>query len=366
MTETLDPEISELSRRIYEEVKPASNEHQLDLTRYIVEERVRQTYPQEWWAYNQAQTKEKKLFQMILLELCRLVIPNRRKIHRGRPALSKADKAFCVGLYSFCGLSSRRVISDLETAQKFGWITKVPHFNTVLNYLDNKELTSHLASMIEISSLPLRAIEKTFAVDSTGFSTPRFDRWLDIRTQKHTKKRLWKKAHLMTGTDTNVITSMIITDGVDGDSPHLIPLMERTRTYFDMKEVLADKAYSSRANLQAISDNGAIPFIPFKEGTTGKARGCPIWHKMYDFFTKNRKEFDEHYHKRSNVESTNSMIKRKFGNNLRTKRHTAQTNEILVKCLCHNICVLIQESFERGIDLDLNKCAEHYFCTKKG
>ncbi len=51
--------------------------------------------------------------------------------------------------------------------------------------------------------------------------------------------------------------------------------------------------------------------------------------------------------------------------NLRSKSETTQTNEILCKCLCHNLCILIQETFELGISTDfehdyaqINYCAE--------
>jgi hypothetical protein len=52
------------------------------------------------------------------------------------------------------------------------------------------------------------------------------------------------------------------------------------------------------------------------------------------------------------------MIKTKFGKHLRTKHEISQNNEILAKCLCHNICVLIQEMLELGIEIDFKKCAE--------
>ena len=54
----------------------------------------------------------------------------------------------------------------------------------------------------------------------------------------------------------------------------------------------------------------------------------------------------QHYHKRSNVESTFAMIKAKFGDALRSKTKTAQVNEALCKILCHNICCVIQSMYE--------------------
>lgn len=64
----------------------------------------------------------------------------------------------------------------------------------------------------------------------------------------------------------------------------------------------------------------------------------------------NREAFLAHYHKRSNVESTFSAIKAKFGDALRSKTHTAQVNEALCKVLCHNICVLVGSIYELGIE----------------
>jgi len=56
------------------------------------------------------------------------------------------------------------------------------------------------------------------------------------------------------------------------------------------------------------------------------------------------------YHKRSNVESTFSAIKRVFGDFVRSKNKTAQVNEVLLKILCNNIRQSIFAMFELGID----------------
>jgi len=63
-----------------------------------------------------------------------------------------------------------------------------------------------------------------------------------------------------------------------------------------------------------------------------------------------RDEFLALYHKRSNVESTFSMIKRKLGDGLRSKSDTAMPKEASYKILCHNVVVLIHEMFEPGIE----------------
>ena len=69
---------------------------------------------------------------------------------------------------------------------------------------------------------------------------------------------------------------------------------------------------------------------------------------MFHFFQYKREEYMTYYHKRSNVESTFSAIKRKFGDTIRSKSPVAQRNELLLKCLCRSVVVLIHEMSETG------------------
>ena len=81
--------------------------------------------------------------------------------------------------------------------------------------------------------------------------------------------------------------------------------------------------------------------------TTGAVGG--LFEKMFHYYLYRKDEFLTHYHKRSNVESTISMIKAKFRDHVRSKSDVAMVNEVLCKILCHNLCCLIQESYELGI-----------------
>jgi len=87
-------------------------------------------------------------------------------------------------------------------------------------------------------------------------------------------------------------------------------------------------------NLQTVVDHGATPYIPFKSSTTGSE----LWKKLFHYYSFKREEFLMHYHLRSNVETTFSVIKAKFGERLRSRTETAQVNEALCKVLCHNLC----------------------------
>ncbi len=114
-----------------------------------------------------------------------------------------------------------------------------------------------------------------------------------------------------------------------------------------MAEVSADKCYLSHDNLADIEGFGAVPYIPFKINSQGG--GSAAWRRMWGLFMYEQPKFLAHYHKRSNVESTFSMMKRKFGGSVRSKNFVAQQNEVLCKALCHNLSVLVNATHEIGI-----------------
>ncbi len=129
-------------------------------------------------------------------------------------------------------------------------------------------------------------------------------------------------------------------------------LVQEVKRNFNVKEIDGDKAYSSRNNLELLGKLGIVPIIPFKSNSSKKPKGSRIWRDMYNYFAYHREAFLERYHQRSNVETAFFMIKSKFGDYLRSKTETACINEVYLKLICHNICCLIQEVFERGIQVN--------------
>lgn len=101
------------------------------------------------------------------------------------------------------------------------------------------------------------------------------------------------------------------------------------------------------ANVEAIVDHGAAPFVAFTANARGNGKSV-LYNKLFHFFQMNREEFLSNYHRRSNAESTFSAMKRKFGEIIRSKTPVAQRNELLLKVLCHNIVCVVHEIHESG------------------
>jgi transposase len=293
-----------------------------------------------WTAYNASQVEEKHRFAELLADLCNTV-PQPPQHGKGRPRLPLSDMLFASVYKVYVGFSARRFTSDLRDAFVEGRINSTPHLNSVNRYLSDPQLTDVLKELITASSLPLKAIETDFAVDSSGFSTCRYVRWFNKKYGREVDNREWVKVHLMCGVNTKVVTAVDISGWAANDTNYFVPLLERTAAHFDVREVSADKAYLSRKNLNAVESVGGMPFIPFKSNTLEPTE-AGAWAKMYHLFMYQREAYMEHYHKRSNIETAYSMIKGKFGSALRSKSDTGQINEALCKILAHNICVLIQ------------------------
>ncbi len=310
----------------------------------------RKTYVQDWVSYNEAQRTEKAEFQFLLAELCKGI--GEPSQSRGRPRLPLEDMLFSCVFKVYSTFSLRRFNTDLSEARVKGFVSSSPNHASISRYFANEMLTPHLKMMIEESSLPLAEIEKNFAVDASGLSTSQGFTWLHA---KYTEPRLidkkdWLKIHICTGTKTNIISAVEVTERHAHDSNYFETLVKDTVQNFEMNEVSADKAYLSKANLQTAVDNNAIPYIAWKSNSKAtNKQGNHLWNKLYHYYALNQDKFLEHYHKRSNVETTFSMIKAKFGGALRSKTRTAQINEALCKVLAHNLCVLIQSMCELKI-----------------
>ena len=314
----------------------------------ITEQKVRLTYPQAWHAYTEAQKSEGLKFGELLKDLLESV--EEPEYSFGRPKLSLKESIFCAVSKVHSQVSSRRAYSLFKNAESREQIKKTPNYNAINKLLNKAEISPIIERLIVLSALPLKSVETSFAIDSTGFRTTSFN---DYCREKHgtSLKHQWVKLHAVCGVKTNIITSVEITESNVSDKTMFAPLVQNTKNNgFNVQELSADMGYSSRNIHETASQLGVQAFIPFTKNATGTSNGSAIWKKMFHYFKFNQEEFMAHYHKRSNVETTFHMIKSKLGDCLKSKNFTAQKNELLCKVLAHNILVLIMETQELGIN----------------
>jgi len=341
-----------ISKRILDSVKgEKAYSRQEVLTEFVEDnspriEKQKITYGQNWKKYNSYQIDEKLLFLELM---CSLVdhfdISKENSV--GRPPVDIKDMIKYGLMKTYSTFSCRRMMGDIQMCFNNNLIENKYHFGTLSNYMKKDQFKDILHHFLEYSALPMSKSEVCFAVDSSGFTCKKFRRWSEDKfTYKTNKIRDYKKAHVISGTRTNIIASAIITPFNGADSPQFKKLIGNIKNKFTIVEVYADKAYSSRENLQLIKSLGGTAYIPFKSNTRGNSKGCQEWSDLFKLMKENPEFFYSKYHRRSKVENVFSQVKMKFLDYIRSKNPIAQESEILLKLICHNLSVLIREMKE--------------------
>ena len=165
---------------------------------------------------------------------------------------------------------------------------------------------------------------ETVAIDATGFSrtNPSF----------HYIKRIDSKNHVKSFAKMSML--------YDVQTHKVITLHTRVKPAHDMRDakllvgscckmqcLLADKGYDAESLHQYCFEHGIQTIIPKKKNV----------HRGF-YRKKQMKNFtEERYHKRSNIESGFSAIKRKYGGDVRGKSLIAVNSELSCKALAHNL-----------------------------
>lgn len=314
----------------------------------------RKQYPQSP-AYTRGQTEELRLVDTLLRDLV-AAVPDAPRLagYSGPTPLPLSESLYCAILKVYSGLSGRRARGIYVNAHERGLLSAPPSFMVASRALNRPEATNALYGLLRLSAAPLIGLEEGEAIapDSTGVQTTSFGAW---REEKHGEKRLhrWLKVHALVGTRTHIVIRARILEEHSGDSPEFGGLVRGAfEDGFRPGSIVADRGYLSKENYETAADLGIEAFIPFKSNSLNRSghRGSPAsWRKAYYLFKANREEFDRRYHRRSNVEAVFSALKRKFGENVRSRTPVAQVNEILCKLIAYNLTVVIHEMFENGI-----------------
>jgi hypothetical protein len=112
---------------------------------------IRVTYPQDWKAYNLAQSQEFETFNELLSHLVsNIKEPDQT---RGRPRLSIREELYCAIQKVYSQLSSRRFASFYNYLGEKGLITHKPHFNVSSKLLNRPEVMQILQELLSFNGI---------------------------------------------------------------------------------------------------------------------------------------------------------------------------------------------------------------------
>jgi transposase len=323
----------------------------------VIEEQVRINYPRDWHATNLARTKIPRLGPGLLADLIRgLPIPE-QPIRRGRPRVPVRDVLLAAALRAFEDTTAGSAVVAAENYQSLGLLQMdhVPSYNTLLREFARPDYMPLLHKLVAGSAWPLIPLESKFAIDGTGFGTSVHDCYYAEKhgpasqKRKPTPKHRWVEAKIVFGTTTHVVAAVQVTEQHVAECPLMPELLKRTTENGGrVSEWLADAAYMSWYNVEAVEKAGAKAYIDFPPNVTGATN--PIVKRLYNRMCADREDYARHYHQRSLAETGNSMIKTRFGHRLRSRVPNAQYAEAMLRVISHNVACLVQAVDELKIE----------------
>ena len=234
----------------------------------------------------------------------------------------------------------RTVIWDLEEMDRIRealGLTTIPHFTTLQKFLARIK-SIHFDILLKSTLKIFYSADDTIlmtAIDSSGFTSGYCSHYYSERIGKIRKHFL--KTTIVVDTNQQVITGFMISKSRVHDSQHAFPLLKKCHKLHKSECYLMDRGYDSEKMHRFIRETlNADSIIPARRHNYSKN----VWGKYRKEMTDN---FDfVRYRKRFLVETKFSILKRRFGADLKARLYQMQRKEISCKIILANLDRFIQ------------------------
>lgn len=226
-----------------------------------------------------------------------------------------------------------RDIADLlaEFADYFEFENSTPHFTTLQKFF--LRIPTYVWEFLLTKTYELFAGDvANVAIDSTGYRLHHASQHYEQRIDRKRDRRRFMKHILSIDSDSQAIIISESRRSYINDNITFRPILKKTKAIIDVGNATADKGYDSEENHRfAHKEIGANSVIPLRYEV-------PLRRTTGFYRRKLRRNFPyEIYHQRSKVETVNSVQKRKFGDELRSRLLKMQRREMKVVDVVYNI-----------------------------
>jgi hypothetical protein len=286
----------------------------------------------------------------LLHDLLRTVDDLPRRTRHGR--LSLHDMLFVLITKVFFGLSSEDHCLFLELLHPDLRPTgRIPHRNSITNYMRLAWLRPTLEALVRTSSQPLILYSGVlYFIDSTPVLAPSYYMSKNRKTGKLFERREWFRLHMICDDLTGVVTAARADSKRVAEQKYFEVLIGETMdSGFHVEAIGADKNYRTKANVSWARGRGVQTYITVKKSARrSKNSTDPARDENYERARSTDAGVKRQFHRRSRIESVNSALKQKFGREVLNESDAGKYNEALCKGICLNLMTVIRCGREFG------------------
>ena len=225
--------------------------------------------------------------------------------------------------------------SNLDLRAYLG-LNKLPHYTTLIKF--SKRLPSNIFDKLMLSFKNLIPKPKKVAIDATGISLDNASTHYCKRIGLPSKKRSFMKTTFIVDIETYIILLIKQSKKHRHDTKEAKPLIKKLAKYYKPIYFYADRGYDDENIFKLCFEKlKAYPFILQRRLNVPKHRRKGEYRKKtFEIF-----DYGE-YLQRNKIETCNSMIKKRFGSNIKSRLCKTQKVEILLRVIAYNIDRLIR------------------------
>lgn len=175
----------------------------------------------------------------------------------------------------------------------------------------------------------------TIAVDSSGIKVSNRGEWIH---KKWRVQRGFIKVHVAVDVKTKQILAIEVAKEDVGDGRMFGRLVRGSANVADLRRVIGDGAYDSKANFRLVSEMHVEPLIRVRKNASGKADGCmPRKFAVLEQLGNSGWRREKGYGYRWMAESAFSCLKRVFGEYICSVKWENIVKELLLKASIYNL-----------------------------
>lgn len=227
-------------------------------------------------------------------------------------------------------------IADNISLRAYLGLNKLPHYTTLIKFA--KRLPCQILDKLVLTFKHLIPKPKKVAIDATGISLDNASPHYCKRISKLFKKRPFMKTTFIVDIEQYFILLCKMRKKARHDVVDAEPLIRKLAKHYEPKIFYADRGYDSNKIFElCFEELKAYPLILQKRLEIPKRKR----HGLYRKLTINEFDYGE-YLQRNKIETLNSMIKRRFNSNVKSRTNKLQKVEIFTRIIAFNIDRLIR------------------------